>query len=189
MRRGAWASVLAVLALAVAGCSEPEQPSTSLPTAVSTSAEPTLEALGPADFPVPEEAREKTNPGAEAAARYYMELAFRTYESLDPTWLRQLSSECAACDEAADGYDADRASGLMYSGGTADVTATFDATDSTGAASVGLLIEQQGFVVTDTTGQVVRDVPARRLTGGVTMSWDATRSAWIVNSRDLAQSG
>ncbi len=67
-------AVLAVLALASAGCSEPGQPSTSLPTATSTSAEPTLEPLGPPDFPVPAEAREQTEAGAIAMASYYLDL-------------------------------------------------------------------------------------------------------------------
>ncbi|MCW2579144.1 MAG: uncharacterized protein JWR82_745, partial [Blastococcus sp.] len=53
-------------ALLLSGCSEKQEANDTLP---STSASPSTEALpevGPADFPVPDEARTKDAAGAEA---------------------------------------------------------------------------------------------------------------------------
>ena len=61
----------------LSGCSEKQEAGTTLP---STSASPTTEELpvvGPADFPVPDEARTKNAAGAEAFLRYFIELINR----------------------------------------------------------------------------------------------------------------
>ena len=60
----------------LAGCSEKQEASTTLPPASQTPT-PTAEALpplGPADFPVPPEARTKDAAGAEAFLRYFIDL-------------------------------------------------------------------------------------------------------------------
>src|SRR5215204_764359 len=75
LRRAA-AGLVVVTAL-VGGCSEKQEANATLP---STSAAETTEALpevGPADFPVPDEARTKDATGADAFARYYIELINR----------------------------------------------------------------------------------------------------------------
>jgi hypothetical protein len=61
----------------LSGCSDKQEANETLPP---TSASPTTEALpeiGPADFPVPDEARTKDAAGAEAFMRYYLELSDR----------------------------------------------------------------------------------------------------------------
>src|SRR4051794_41564519 len=63
---------LAVAAALVAGCSSKHEANDTLPSASQTSASPSLEPLGPADFPVPEEARTQDAAGAEAALHYYL---------------------------------------------------------------------------------------------------------------------
>src|SRR5918993_1524107 len=72
-----------VVTAVLTGCSEKQEANTTLP---STSAAETTEALpelGPADFPVPDEARTKDAAGAEAFLRYYIGLINRTSDVLD----------------------------------------------------------------------------------------------------------
>src|SRR5215212_529757 len=69
-QQGAGLTVLAFALLALTtGCtSDTEQPSAELPPASSTAAQstPDLPPLGPAEFPVPDEARRQDEAGAEA---------------------------------------------------------------------------------------------------------------------------
>ena len=65
-----------VAAAVLSGCSERQEANDTLPTATG---EPTptaeeLPPLGPADFPMPGEAREKTPEGAVEFTRYYVSL-------------------------------------------------------------------------------------------------------------------
>ena len=53
--------------------------------------------LGPADFPVPDEARTKDAAGAEAFLRYYIDLLNRQRPLLDGQPLRDLGPECHEC--------------------------------------------------------------------------------------------
>ena len=78
MRDLRWSVVGLVLATALlSGCSEKDEANSTLP---STSAAATTEALppvGPADFPVPDEARTKDAAGAEAFLYYWIDLLNR----------------------------------------------------------------------------------------------------------------
>jgi len=176
--------------LVLAGCSDPQPANDTLPTAGSTSASPTLEPLGPADFPVPDQAREQTEAGAEAMARYYLQLTARSFSSLDSTWLRQLSSDCSQCTTTADNLDANKAAGARYEGGAVDVTTLAPELDAEGRTGVGVLVEQQPLELIGSDGTVVEDrsSPARRLTGGLVLSWNAERTAWLVEQLDLQTS-
>src|SRR5689334_7494034 len=128
-----WSARLVACALALplllAGCSAKHQASESLPRTPEATASKTLPSLGPADFPVPVEARAKTAAGASAFARYYIELANHLLSNLDSEPLRELSRNCATCDSLADGYDANKQAGYHYEGGQLFIT-------SLGVASV-----------------------------------------------------
>jgi hypothetical protein len=65
---------LAVATALVGGCASKHEANDTLPSASETSPSPSLEPLGPADFPVPAEARTQDAAGAEAALRYYLAL-------------------------------------------------------------------------------------------------------------------
>jgi hypothetical protein len=76
------------------GCAEKQEANQTLP---STSASPTTEALpeiGPADFPVPDEARTKDAAGAEAFLRYWIDLLNRQQAIPAGQPLRELGPEC-----------------------------------------------------------------------------------------------
>jgi len=183
-------AVVAAVGLGLTGCSDPGTPSDTLPTAASTSAEPTLEPLGPADFPVPPEAREQTEDGAVAAAKYYLELSFRTTQTLDTTWLQRLSQDCENCAADVTSYDQDRAAGTRYEGGDATVAAFLDESIDGGAVSVGVAVQRAAFRAVGPDGQVLvgRDVAAQQLSGGLTLSWDPIQDAWLTTSLYLERS-
>ncbi|GAA4302557.1 hypothetical protein [Klenkia terrae] len=184
--------MLAVLALAVAGCSEPEQPSTSLPTAVSTSAEPTLEALGPADFPVPPEAREQTEAGAMTMATYYLDLIDHTKNevgtpALDAEPLRALSADCDVCGQIAASFENGQSLGYRYSGTELDEPDFGTLTVSGSSADVPFTVQQSALTVTGPDGAEVRSTPAVLLRGGMVFEWDSTRQAWVATQLNLVQ--
>ena len=118
--RGAVAGLLLGTAL-LSGCSEKQEANDTLPSA---SAAPTTEALppvGPADFPVPEEARTKDAAGAEAFLRYWIDLLNRQRAIPAGQPLRDLGPECQECLRIAQNYDEVAAVGQRYDGG--DLTA------------------------------------------------------------------
>src|SRR3954454_20253881 len=104
--------------LLLAGCSEKHQASQSLPgTKTSASASKPMAPVGPADFPVPSEARQRTPDGVIAFTKYYVELLNHQLVSLDSSPIRDLSRACQTCTELADSYDHVKALGYRYDGG------------------------------------------------------------------------
>src|SRR4051794_10765040 len=114
MARGCTLRVLvclvAVTAL-VGGCSEKHQPRASAPTTTKAAVSPTLPPLGPPEFPVPAKARQKTQAGVIAFAKYYIDLTNHLASTLDSDPLLDLSKGCAECDQLAASFDADKAAG------------------------------------------------------------------------------
>ena len=100
----------------VSGCSAKQEANDTLPTAAAETTE-ALPEIGPADFPVPDEARTKDAAGAEAFLRYYMNLSNRQQERLDGEPLRELGPECRDCFRMAKLLDEARAAGHRYEGG------------------------------------------------------------------------
>jgi len=115
----------AVVGIAVlAGCSDGEQANDTLPSSSTTATEPSettpaLPPMGPADFPMPVEAREMTEAGAEAFLEYYYALEARTTKG-EP--LRQLSRNCQVCNYLADQRDADSQAGYVSHRGAYSIT-------------------------------------------------------------------
>jgi hypothetical protein len=79
-----------VAVAALSGCAQKQEASTTLPSGSSTSGEE-LPPLGPADFPVPDEARRQTEAGVLAFGNYYFDLSNSSLASRDTSQLRQLS--------------------------------------------------------------------------------------------------
>lgn len=179
------AAVAAAVAIAVLGsCSRGETANETLPEASPSAAETSqaLAPLGPPDFPMPTEAREQTAAGVEAFVRYYIELSNHLLKSLESQPLRDLSSECATCNQLADGYDESKAQELAYTGGDITVVSTGTAAVDGDDAEVSLLLSQSAVRVVDSQGN---DVPERatdpfQISGGMNLDWDPSRSTWIV---------
>ncbi|MCW2535371.1 MAG: hypothetical protein JWQ26_1070, partial [Modestobacter sp.] len=107
----------------LAGCSSKEPANDTLPTPSATSAEAseTLPPLGPADFPMPAEAREKTPAGAEAFLRYYIDIYNRAQQQLDAGPLRDLSQNCETCNALATDIENDKLANYAYEGGAVSI--------------------------------------------------------------------
>jgi hypothetical protein len=179
----------AVVAISVlAGCSDGETANETLPPS-STAAETSesLTPLGPPDFPVPDEAREKTPEGVTAFARYYLALSDHLLTSLDSQPLRGLSQNCEVCDQLADGYDADKAAGLRYEGGKLEVNSTGTAVVESGSGEVSFFLTQEAVTVYDAAGIMVANKTSDSydLGGGMSLEWDAVSQGWVVTALTL----
>jgi hypothetical protein len=182
------AACLAVGAVALSGCSEKREASNTLPTASSSAAEttPKLSPLGPKDFPVPAEAREKTPEGAVEFVRYYLGLAeYVAEQGLDPRPLLELSRDCRTCGQIAQAYSDDRDAGFSYR----DYSFTFEeygpAVLDGEAAEIAFTYSQTAITVEDADGQVV----AERSTGasgdlpaGAHLLWEDALESWVLTS-------
>jgi hypothetical protein len=172
-------------ALLLAGCAEKHEASQSLPAAPSTPEGITaqvLPAVGPADFPVPAEARQRTPAGVQAFTRYYIALINHELASLDSAPLRALSRHCGTCDNLADGYEANRNAGYHYRGGEVTITSTGAPSLKGDEAEIAFNLHQAAVDVLDDSGT---PVPGRAhgsypLTGGISLRWDASLSTWLV---------
>jgi len=187
VRRSAWVAVVAAVGLGLTGCSDPGTPSDTLPTAVSTSASPTLEPLGPADFPVPADAREQTEAGAVAAAEYYFGLL--NYTQAIPTGqpLREFSDGCADCESIAASQDQDAVDGVAIQGGQFTVASAAAEIVESGSANVAVRIDRDASAAVSAGGTSIegRSGPAATLSGGVLLRWDGVRDVWVVTQIDL----
>lgn len=185
---------LAVVAAVLAGCSEPEQPSTTLPTATSTSAaQAPLEPLGPADFPVPDEAREQTEAGAIAMAMYYLDLIDHVKDQMvsgtvDSAALRDLENECEVCEQIAAGFDAEVAAGNHYEGADLTLQPGVTATVTGLSADVVFIVEQAPATSIGPDQSVIRTTDVTTLRGGMVFEWSEVRNGWIASQLNLVAS-
>lgn len=186
MTRG-WAlralAFLAAGAVLASGCAEKQEPSTSAPT-TAAEASPTLPPLGPPDFPVPTEARQKTEAGVQAFTRYYIELSNRLLISLDSSPLRALSQGCEDCDSMARGLDKARAAGEHYEGGELAISWLSNAVVKGDSAEVAFLLQQAAVTVRNAQGSMVSEKSSDsfQISGGLSLSWDADRATWVVTT-------
>jgi hypothetical protein len=179
-----------VLAVAVlSGCSSEEPANETLPSA---SAEPSATAdalppLGPPDFPVPDEAREKTPEGALEFTRYYIGLIeWASNGPQDPQPLLDLTdTSCATCDMIAESFRNDLARGYRYSGVTFNFHAYASGVLTEDQAQVAFVFSQSAIVVSDASGQSVPSrstEPSGDLQSGARLTWNSALASWIVDS-------
>ncbi len=170
----------------LAGCSEDaEAPSESLPSA--TSSAPTTEALpvgGPADFPVPPEARTHDAAGAEAFLRYWIDLLDRQRAIPAGQPLRDLGPECGECQRIATNYDAAATAGNRYVGGELTLNDVTTPRMDGDAAAFGFGIRQEAVQLVDSAGAPLDDgqPAAPNVFGGIDLLWSATQQSWVVTS-------
>ena len=183
--RLAVAGVGAVLVAAVlAGCSDSEQASTTLPSTSSAAASPTstLPPLGPADFPMPAEAREQNDAGASAFATYYIQLVNRLNQDMDTQYLTALSDGCATCERIIRVTNSDAAKGYRYEGGETTVRGQLQAVvTGPGTSESAFIMDQAALRVLDPGGQEVAEasVPAQSgISAGTRAEWDPSLRSW-----------
>lgn len=168
----------------VAGCSaEEQQASTELPSASSTPAEPTpeLPPLGPADFPVPDEARVQDKAGAEAFLRYFVAMLNRQQSATDGEPIRRLAPDCPDCLAIARRFDEAAADGLTLKGGEISIDGEVGTSfrgDSVEFSFVTDVAPAQAF---DSDGDPIPEYAyAARddLSSGLGLAWDQEQQYW-----------
>ncbi|MGY2065572.1 DUF6318 family protein [Blastococcus sp. SYSU DS0619] len=169
--------------LLLTGCAEKQEASTSLPT---TSA-PTTEALpplGPADFPVPAEARTKDAAGAEAFLRYWIELSNRQQVALDGEPLRALGRDCQECLRIAQNFDEVATAGQQYEGGELTVNALATPYIEGSRAVISFSARQEAVRLVDQQGNVVDPGLELKpdLASGITLNWSPELESWLVEA-------
>jgi hypothetical protein len=186
LARGAVVGVLLATAL-LSGCSEKQEASKTLPTASTAPTTEELPQLGPADFPVPDEARTKDAAGAEAFLRYYIELSNRQQELLDGQPLRDLGPECRECLRIAKNFDDAATAGHRYVGGKLTLNDVPDPVLNGDEASIVFGVRQEAVDLVDAAGNPVADgLPVQpNLGSGITLIWSEEHRSWLVKSVTL----
>ncbi|MFQ1003269.1 hypothetical protein [Modestobacter sp. SSW1-42] len=165
-------------------CSDGETTNETLPP-VSSSAAPTSEALkplGPADFPVPDEARRNTPEAATAALKYYLELIPRQ-SARDGEPLRDLSNQCSFCDFLADRADENAAAGLTYRGGQIAASELSSPALRGSIAEFVFSASQSAVEIVGADGQPVEGRGQSAVSGlsaAAAMQWDPLAQAWLM---------
>lgn len=171
-------------ALVLTGCAETQEANTTLPTAEAAPTTDALPPLGPADFPVPAEAREKTAEGAVDFVRYYVALTQHlAVKSQNPEPLLQLSQDCRTCDQIAQALADDLAAKYSYSEYVHEFEAYGPALIDDETAEVGFAYVQGPITAVDQTGAVVRDpsaVTPQELQSGASLLWDEAMQSWVI---------
>lgn len=173
---------LGVAVVLVAGCSQKQEASTSLPTTSSAKPSSTLPPLGPADFPVPDEARTQDAAGAKEALRYYIDLINHLGSNTGQP-LRDLSRDCDWCSELADRVAQDHAAGYSYRGGDMTLDQVQEPAVHDGIAEFTFSASQARMEVLGPDGLAVSgrgDTELHGLRGAAAMTWSPGDRAWIV---------
>jgi hypothetical protein len=180
---------LVVLAAAAAatltGCgAEGRQVSTDLPPMASSSAEstPELPPLGPADLPMPAEARQRTPEGARAFMTYYLEVYNHAQRTLEPTWLRKLSEGCETCDDVASQLESIVADGRGYEGGEVRIDYMSEAVVQGDEAQLTLTTTQDALSATE-DGVPIDGLSFPAYTsrnGGAILKWINEQASWQI---------
>ena len=188
MRDPRWAIAGLIVGTALlSGCSEKVEANDTLPP---TSAAETTEALppvGPADFPVPDEARTKDAAGAEAFLRYFIELINRQQTVPAGQPLRDLGPDCQECLRIARNYDDAAAAGNKYVGGELSLNDVPPPVLNTDEALISFGARREAVSLVDGSGNTLeaRPDPAVNLGSGINLKWSEDDQFWIVTGFNI----
>lgn len=169
--------------LLVSGCSEKQEANETLPSSSAAETSEALPQIGPADFPVPDEARTKDPAGAEAFVRYYIDLLNRQQAIPEGQPLRDLSSECRECLRIAKAFDDAAAAGWRYEGGELSLNNVVDPQVGGNEASVIFGVRIEPVTVRDPTGTPIPDGVGElnaNAGSGVSLMWSEDDHTWLV---------
>jgi hypothetical protein len=167
----------------LSGCSDKQEANETLPP---TSASPTTEALpeiGPADFPVPDEARTKDAAGAEAFLRYWIDLLNRQQAIPAGQPLRELGPECEECLRIARVFDEAAAAGRTYEGGQLTLNDVTEPQLTGDEASINFGTQIEPVSLRESSGALVPEGQGDlnpNASSGVTLTWSKADQTWLV---------
>ena len=187
MRDPRWAIAGLILGTALlSGCSEKVEANDTLPP---TSAAETTEALppvGPADFPVPDEARTKDAAGAEAFLRYYVDLINQQRQVPTGQALRDLGPECQGCLRIARDYDDAASAGNRYLGGELSLNDVTVPRIDGDQVSMSFGIRQSAVQRVDSSGTPIDGLPELpNVISGISLAYSEEDQVWMVEALDL----
>lgn len=171
----------------LSGCSAKQEASQTLPSASAAESSAALPVLGPADFPVPDEARTKDAAGAEAFLRYWIELLNRQRAVPAGQPLRDLAPNCNECWRIANNYDEVAGTDRRYEGGELSLNDVTEPQFSNDEMSINFGIRQEAVKIVDASGAPVDSgMPMQPNAGsGVTLVWSEPDKSWLVFSMTL----
>jgi hypothetical protein len=181
--RAAVVGVLVGTAL-LSGCAEKQEARDTLPTASAAPTTETLPEFGPADFPVPDEARTKDEAGVEAFARYYVELLNRQQAIPAGQPLRDLGPECQDCLRIAQQLDEAAAAGQRLDGGEVSMVGEPGITLRGETANCNFIARIEAGAAYDTTGALVPETQfdaEDRVPSGFELVWSESDDSWLVS--------
>lgn len=171
------------LVLGAAGCSgggSDSKPVTLPPlTAAPTTSAPPSPTVKPVKKPA--KADEPTAEGAEAFARYWIEVVNNAHVRVDPTELRRISTAtCQTCTAYAKSLDRARKEGRRYAGGFVEVKQAVATNATRSAAKVLVDYDVPPLQILNSAGAVLRTVPAE---SDVTLRFDLVHRGdrWVAD--------
>ena len=168
------------------GCSEKHEANDTLPSPSAAETTEALPALGPADFPVPDEARTKDAAGAEAFLRYWIDLMNRQRAVPAGQPLRDLAPDCQECLRIARVYDEAAEAGRRFDGGQLGVESVGAPVIDGDEAVVNFFAGQDAVALVDPAGVAVEGLPAAsHLGSGMRLSWSERSISWVVTGFTL----
>jgi hypothetical protein len=169
------------------GCSEKQEANDTLPSASAAETTEALPDVGPADFPVPDEARTKDATGAKAFAYYWVDLLNRQREVPDGQPLRDLGPECEECVRIAQNYDEAAAAGHRYDGGNVAITSMAEPIERDGNTHVNFIARADAVRLVNNAGDEMKPGPAGAdlPSSGVALAWSDDLRCWLVEAFSL----
>ena len=165
----------------VAGCSDKVEANDTLPSTSPTKTTEALAEVGPADFPVPDEARTKDAAGAEAFLRYWVDLINRQRAIPAGQPLRDLGPECEQCLHFARVYDDAASKARHFEGGELTLNDVPSPVLVGDRAQVNFGAAQAALSLVDKAGAVIEAASAEaNLPSGITLIWLENRRVWHV---------
>ena len=167
------------------GCSEKHEANDTLPSPSAAETTEALPALGPADFPVPDEARTKDAAGAEAFLRYFVDLINRQQDLPAGQPLRELAPECQECMRIAQDLDQSRDAQRKYQGGELSVVGEFGTAIAGESANLSFLARVEAGALLEPSGVPVPGTEAmtvERLPSAAALTWSPESQCWQVEA-------
>ena len=165
------------------GCSEKQEASETLPSSSAAETSEALPEIGPADFPVPDEARTKDAAGAEAFLRHWVDLLNRQQAIPAGQPLRELGPDCRECLRIARNFDDAAAAGWRYEGGELSLNDVTEPQFNGDEVSINFGARVEPVTVRDSAGAPVPDGVGDlnpNAGSGVTLLWSEPEQGWLV---------
>jgi hypothetical protein len=167
----------------LSGCSQKVEANDTLPSTSTSPTTASLPPVGPADFPVPDEARTKDAAGAEAFLRYFIDLINRQQAIPAGQPIRDLGPECQECLRIARAFDESAAAGYRYNGGELSLNDVPAPQMDGDRADIVFGARAEAVSLRDAAGAAVPGGQAEaqpNAGSGIALAWSEPDQSWLV---------